>query len=69
MKVHLVIERESDEAFNDSVFGVFSSIEKATEIKDNLIKSFNDHNENTIVDIVELELDKVTDDYYFFVSN
>lgn len=67
MKLYLVIERDGE--YDDNVFGVFSTKEKATEIKEILNRNFLDHNETHIVDIIELNLDETTDDYDFYLYN
>lgn len=67
MKLYLVIERDSE--YDDNVFGVFSTKEKATEIKEILNRNFLDHNETHIADIIELNLDETTDDYDFYLYN
>ena len=69
MKLYLVIERDNEVEYNDNVFGVFSTKEKATEIKENLNRNFLDHNETNIADIIELNLDETTDDYDFYLYN
>ena len=69
MKLYLVIERDNEVEYNDNVFGVFSTKEKATEIKENLNRNFLDHNETHIADIIELNLDETTDDYDFYLYN
>ena len=67
MKLYLVIERDGE--YDDNVFGVFSTKEKATEIKESLNRNFLDHNETHIADIIELNLDETTDDYDFYLYN
>lgn len=67
MKLYLVIERDGE--YDDNVFGVFSTKEKATEIKEILNRNFLDHNETHIADIIELNLDETTDDYDFYLYN
>lgn len=67
MKLYLVIERDGE--YDDNVFGVFSTKEKATEIKEILNHNFLDHNETHIADIIELNLDETTDDYDFYLYN
>ena len=69
MKLYLVIERDTEDECDDNVFGVFSTKEKATEIKENLNRNFLDHNETHIADIIELDLDETTDDYDFYLYN
>lgn len=69
MKLYLVIERDNEVECNDNVFGVFSTKEKATEIKEILNRNFLDHNETHIADIIELNLDETTDDYDFYLYN
>lgn len=69
LKVYLVIERDSDELVDDSVFGVFTKKEKAMDIKEELLRNFVEHNETMDVTIIELTLDECTDDYYFFMNN
>lgn len=68
-KVYLVIERDSSELCDDSVFGVFSKKEKAMQIKEELLRNFIDHNETNDVEIIELTLDECTEDYHFFMNN
>ena len=58
MKLYLVIERNSNEEFNDLVFGIFSTREKAIEIKDFMNQNFAEHDEEYVAEIIELELDK-----------
>ena len=67
MKLYLVIERDGE--YDDNAFGVFSTKEKATEIKEILNRNFLDHNETHIADIIELNLDETTDDYDFYLYN
>ena len=67
MKLYLVIERDGE--YDDNVFGVFSTKEKATEIKEILNRNFLDHNATHIADIIELNLDETTDDYDFYLYN
>ena len=69
MKLYLVIERDTEDEYDDNVFGVFSTKEKATEIKEILNRNFLDHNETHIADIIELNLDETTDDYDFYLCN
>lgn len=69
MKLYLVIERDSNNEFNDLVFGIFSTREKAIEIKDSMNQNFAEHNEEYVAEIIELELDKPTEDYEFFIYN
>lgn len=69
MKLYLVIERDSDNEFNDLVFGIFSTREKAIEIKDSMNQNFAEHNEEPVAEIIELELDKPTKNYEFFIYN
>ena len=69
MKLYLVIERNSNEEFNDLVFGIFSTREKAIEIKDFMNQNFAEHDEEHVAEIIELELDKPTEDYEFFIYN
>ena len=69
MKLYLVIERNSNEEFNDLVFGIFSTREKAIEIKDFMNQNFAEHDEEYVAEIIELELDKPTEDYEFFIYN
>ena len=69
MKLYLVIERNAQEDMDDWVFGVFSTKKKATEIKETLMKNFVEHNERHTVDIIELECDKPTEDYEWFMCN
>lgn len=69
MKLYLVIERDSDNEFNDLVFGIFSTREKAIEIKDSMNQNFAEHNEEHVAEIIELELDKPTENYEFFIYN
>lgn len=68
MKVYLVIDRENEDVMNDMIYGVFSSIEKATEIKEQIMQNFIDHDEDDSVDIIELTLDELTEDYHFLMN-
>jgi hypothetical protein len=71
MKLYLVIETRGElEGYGDLIFGVFSSEEKANEIKNDLLTTFEENGETDIyVCIEELILDEVTDDYSFFMYN
>lgn len=69
MELYLVIDRENEESMNDLIYGVFSTKEQAEKVKNQLNQNFIEHNENWVVDIIELTLDKVTDDYNFIMFN
>lgn len=69
MELYLVIDRENEESMNDLIYGVFSTKEQAEKVKNQLNQNFIEHNENGVVDIIELTLDKVTDDYNFIMFN
>lgn len=68
MKLYLVIDRENVDVMNDMIYGVFSSMEKATEIKEQIMQNFIDHDEDDSVDIIELTLDELTEDYHFLMN-
>lgn len=69
MELYLVIDRENEESMNDLIYGVFSTKEQAEKVKNQFNQNFIEHNENGVVDIIELTLDKVTDDYNFIMFN
>lgn len=68
MKLYLVIDRENVDVMNDMIYGVFSSLEKATEIKEQIMQNFIDHDEYDSVDVIELTLDELTEDYHFLMN-
>lgn len=70
MKVYVVIERNCPEPdCDDIVFGVFSTREKAEEIKDDLCLKCTGNGERWSAEVQEFSLDELTDDYYFFTSD
>ena len=70
MKLYLVIEDTYENTTEDvCIFGAFSNEEKAEEIKNSLNLNFESHDESMRADIVELDLDQVTEDYNFFMYN
>lgn len=69
MKVYLVIERNNENSYNDSVYGVFTDKKKAIQVQDDLLVNFDQHGESTQVTVMELNLNEVTEDYEFYMNN
>lgn len=69
MDLYLVIEREVSEEYDADIFGVFTSKEKAEQIKEELEQNFRDHNENITIVVIEMALDEPTTDYEFYMNN
>lgn len=69
MKVYLVIERMNPDAYNDSVYGVFTDKKKAIQVRDDLLYKFEEDGACTQVSVMELNLDEVTEDYKFYMNN
>lgn len=52
-----------------SIFGAFSTEEKATEIVNALLANFEEAKENVSMMTIPLELDRPTEMYDFFMTN
>lgn len=73
MKVYVVIERQLKtdiDPMDDRIFGIFSNEGKAKEIKDTLLKNFEEWNEmdDHTVEIKEIKLDTLTEDYHWYMT-
>ena len=73
MKVYVVIERQLKtdvDPMDDRIFGIFSNEEKAKEVRDALLKNFEEWNETDdhTVNIEEIELDTLTEDYHWYMT-
>ncbi len=51
------------------VYGIFSSMEKANEIANQLRRNILERNETEEVTVTELKIDEPTEDYYFMLNN
>lgn len=70
MKIYLVMDCFEEGSDTPTlVYGCFSSEEKAKGIANDLRKSFKENNEDTEVEIKELDLNEPTDDYHWFMTN
>ena len=70
MKLYLVIGRDYDEVeYDDEIYGVFSTKERAQEIADETSRNFIDHNEHTVVEILDLVVDEPTEVYHHYKNN
>lgn len=76
MNVYLVIgyhngnlDLKEDAQERTSVFGVFSTEEKANEIAGEMRENFEEHLEEITIEVVELTLDEPTELYKFFKDN
>lgn len=73
MKVYLVIDRGDEIITNEgsNMFGVFSTREKAEEIRNNLLNNFREFGdcEKHDIDIDEFVLDEANDNYHWYMEN
>ena len=69
MKVYVVNSTTDEGLFSNLIFGVFDTLEKATEIKEKISRNFQEHDEKYKVDILELAMNEPTDDYDWFMAN
>jgi hypothetical protein len=72
MKLYLVKGYwENKDSEGTMLYGVFSTMEKAIEIRDQMEKNIEEHNEEdeeeVVIEIVTL--DEPTDNYYFMIYN
>lgn len=74
MKVYLVIGYHENDLGTEvesrtSLFGVFSTEEKAMNIKYDILKNFKEAGEEININITQLTIDKPTESYEFFMNN
>ena len=70
MKVYLVIDRDENNE-GGTMFGIFSSREKAEKIKNDLLanfREFGDYEQHNVV-IDEFTLDEANDNYHWYMQN
>lgn len=63
------LDRKGDAQERTSIFGAFSTEERANEIAGEMRENFKDHHEEITIEVSELSLDEPTELYKFFKDN